>query len=69
MGKRGKGFTRSDKDKEPRNSSRFRKDKHGVIWVGDWRFTKKSIILACAMGLFFGFLVVSYISMKIMGGM
>ena len=67
MGKRGKGFTRSDKDKEPRNSSRFRKDKHGVIWVGDWRFTKKSIILACAMGLFFGFLVVSYISMKIMG--
>ena len=67
MGKRGKGFTRSDKDKEPRNSSRFRKDKHGVIWVGDWRFTKKSIILACAMGLFFGFLVVSYISRKIMG--
>ena len=59
---------RSDKDAQDRKGSRVRKDKDGVYWIGDMRFSKKSIILACGLGLFFGFLGVSYILMKIFGG-
>jgi len=68
MGKRGKGFTRSDKDKEPRNSSRVRVDSGGNYWIGSWRFTKISIVLACGLGLLFGFMGFSYISVKFFGG-
>ena len=49
MGKRAKGFTRSDKDKEPRNSSRVRVDSGGNYWIGSWRFTKISIVLALSL--------------------
>ena len=65
----GKGhWSRSEKDNHPRNSSRIRKDAHGNYWIGQMRFTPISIVLACGLGLFFGFLGVSYISMKFFGG-
>ena len=60
----GKKF-RSEKDAQPRNSSKIRKSADGSYWVGTWRFTKISIVLACGLGLFFGFLGLSYISMKL----
>tara|TARA_Y100000296_G_scaffold70795_1_gene85720 strand:- start:301 stop:528 length:228 start_codon:yes stop_codon:yes gene_type:complete len=60
----GKKF-RSEKDAQPRNSSKIRKSADGSYWVGTWRFTKISIVLACGLGGFFGFLGLSYISMKL----